>query len=65
MTVAADGVSYWARKAREATTKRNRAIVIMHNEGASLRTIAAEAGLSQSGVARILRDDSPRFTRSN
>jgi lambda repressor-like predicted transcriptional regulator len=51
----ATAVAAWARKAREATAKRNEAIATMRREGASLREIAAAAGLSHTAVANILK----------
>jgi len=43
-----------AKAAREATARRNTAIVAMREAGASLRTIAEAAGLSHTAVANIL-----------
>lgn len=48
------GVASWASKAREATAKRDEAIRAMRAEGASLRAIAVQAGLTHAGVAKIL-----------
>lgn len=47
-------VASWARKAREATSRRDEAIARMRDEGASLRAIAAAAELSHTAVAKIL-----------
>lgn len=47
-------VASWARKAREATQRRDEAIRAMRDEGASLRTIAEAASLSHTAVAKIL-----------
>lgn len=47
-------VSTWARKAREATARRDDAIRRMHAEGAALRTIGEAAGLSHTAVKKIL-----------
>lgn len=44
----------WAKKAREATARRDEAIRQMHAEGASLRAIGEAAGLSHTAVAKIL-----------
>lgn len=54
ITELARQVASWARKARQATARRDMAIVAMRAEGASLRTIADAAGLSHAGVLRIL-----------
>lgn len=50
----AQAVSTWARKAREATERRDDAIRRMRDEGASLRVIAEAAGLTHAGIARVL-----------
>jgi lambda repressor-like predicted transcriptional regulator len=50
----AQQVASWAKKAREATAKRDEAIRQMREEGATLRAIAAAAGLTHSGVAKVL-----------
>lgn len=47
-------VASWARKAREATARRDKAIRAMRAEGASLRAIADAASLSHTAVAKIL-----------
>lgn len=47
-------VAVWADKARAATLRRDQAIRVMRAEGASLRTIAAAAGLSHMAVSKIL-----------
>lgn len=44
-----------ARKARDATTERDQAIVEEHAAGASLRAIAEATGLSHMGVSKIVR----------
>jgi DNA-binding CsgD family transcriptional regulator len=56
------GLSPAARELRSATramaaalARRDAAVVAMRKEGASLRQIAAEAGLTHPGVLRILR----------
>ena len=51
----AQQVASWAKKAREATTRRDEAIRQMHDEGASLRAIAEAASLSHTAIAKILR----------
>lgn len=43
-----------ARKAREATLRRDELIRQMKTEGASLRTIAEAAGLTHTAIAKIL-----------
>lgn len=43
-----------ARKAREATARRDELICQMRAEGGSLRTIAFIAGLSHTAVKKIL-----------
>lgn len=50
----ADDVARWAKKAREAIEKRDDAIRAMREEGATLREIAAAAGLTHAGVAKIV-----------
>lgn len=47
-------VAVWAEKARAATLRRDQAIRAMRGEGASLRTIAAAAGLSHMAVSKII-----------
>jgi len=47
-------VASWARKAREATSRRDEAIHQMRSEGATLRAIAQAAGLTHTAVAKIL-----------
>ena len=47
-------VQHWSRKAREATAKRDKAIVAMRASGATLRDIAEAAELTHPGVIRIL-----------
>ena len=44
-----------ARALERALAARDAAIMEMTEEGASLRAIAAAAGLSHSGVAKIVR----------
>lgn len=51
---AAQRVKHHAERARRATDARNRAIRDMHAEGATLRQIAAAAGITHAGVKRIL-----------
>ena len=46
-----------AAKAREALAARDAAIVAMAARGASLRVIATAAGLSNSGVRKIVQRD--------
>lgn len=48
-------VRRWADKARAATEKRDDAIRAMRAEGATLRDIAAAAGMTHAGVARVLK----------
>ncbi len=43
-----------ARKAREATARRDQLIHQMRDEGATLRAIAEAAGLTHTAVAKIL-----------
>lgn len=50
-------VRLWAGKTRLAVEKRNANILRMYEEGASLREIAAVAGMSHSGVQRILESE--------
>lgn len=52
-------VAMWARKAREATVKRDDAIRRMRAEGASLRAIGEAAGLTAPGVQRVLDRGNP------
>ena len=47
-------VSYAARGADVATTKRDAAIREAHRAGVSLRDIAAESGISHMSVKRII-----------
>lgn len=47
-------VASWARKAREATLRRDEAIRVMHAEGATLRAIGEAAGLSHTAIRKIL-----------
>ena len=49
------------RRVDEATVERNRAIVEAHRDGLSLRDIAGLAGISYSGVDKIIR----RLSRSD
>jgi DNA invertase Pin-like site-specific DNA recombinase len=51
----AQEVASQARKAREATLRRDELIRQMRAEGASLRTIALAAGLTHPAVVKILR----------
>lgn len=50
----AEQLASQARKAREATTRRDELIRQMRAEGASWRTIAAAAGLSHMAVSKIV-----------
>lgn len=43
-----------ARKAREATSRRDQLIRQMRDEGSSLRSIAEAAGLTHTAIAKIL-----------
>ena len=43
-----------ARRVAQATEARDAAMAAMHAEGASLRAIAAAAGLSHQGVKDVL-----------
>ena len=54
MTVAQQLASH-ARKAREATARRDELIRQMRAEGASLRTIAEVAGLTHPAIVKIIR----------
>lgn len=47
-------VASQARKAREATARRDQLIRQMRAEGATLRAIAKAAGLTHTAVAKIL-----------
>lgn len=49
-----------ALKADEWTKRRNALIRQRHEEGASLRDIAAEAAMTHAGVSRILKKPTPR-----
>lgn len=54
-------VASWAKKAREATERRNLEIHKMRLEGATLRAIAEAAGLTHTAIAKILKErDFPR-----
>lgn len=44
----------WARKAREATARRDELIRAMRAEGATLRAIADSAGLTHPAIVKIL-----------
>ena len=44
---------------RAAVARRDALVVQMHDEGASLRTIAAVCGLSHGGVAKIVNRERP------
>jgi len=52
--VTAKEVASWARKAREATARRDAEIRRMRAEGASLRAIAEAAGLTHTAIAKII-----------
>lgn len=52
--MSAKEVASWARKAREATARRDQAIRRMRDQGASLRAIAEAASLSHTAIAKIL-----------
>lgn len=54
-TSAAAALASQAKKAREATVRRDQLIQQMRAEGASLRTIAEAAGLTHTAIARILK----------
>jgi len=47
-------VSTWARKAREATERRDAEIRAMRAAGASLRDIGAAAGMAHASIVRVL-----------
>jgi hypothetical protein len=51
---AAQEVSTWAKKARDAASRRDAAIHRMRDEGSTLRSIAEAAGLTHTAVAKIL-----------
>lgn len=55
MTGSAKALASWARRAREATARRDALIVQMRGEGAPLRTIAEAANLSHTAIAKILK----------
>lgn len=50
----AQEVASWARKAREATIRRDEAIRQARTAGMTLRQIAEAAGMTAPGVARVL-----------
>lgn len=50
-------VKAWGRKAREATERRDRAIVAATEKGASLRVVATHAGLTHTAIAKIVARD--------
>jgi DNA invertase Pin-like site-specific DNA recombinase len=50
----AQNLASQARKAREATARRDELIRSMRAEGATLRAIAEAAGLTHTAVAKIL-----------
>ena len=50
----AQRLAAWADRARQATDRRNELIRQMRDEGATLRQIAAAAGVSHVSVAKIL-----------
>lgn len=52
--MSAKEVASWARKAREATKRRNAAIRQMRAEGSTLRAIAEAASLTHTAVAKII-----------
>lgn len=51
----AQKVAAEAQKARQATERRNEAMLAMRDEGATLRAIAEAAQLSHTQVANILK----------
>lgn len=51
----AEQLASQARKAREATLRRDELIRQMRDEGSSLRTIAEAAGLTHPAIVKILR----------
>ncbi len=53
MTTAQE-LARWAKKAREATERRDELIGQMRAEGEALRTIADAAGLSHTAIAKVL-----------
>lgn len=55
MTTTSQQLRAAVRRLEQARTTRDRLIAERHAEGASLRTIAAEAGLTAPGVQKILR----------
>lgn len=50
----AQNLSSQAKKAREATARRDQLIRAMRDEGSTLRAIAEVAGLTHTAVAKIL-----------
>lgn len=47
-------VREWADKARHATTRRDRWICALHDEGASYRDIGKAAGMSHTAIQRVV-----------
>lgn len=54
VSTTADQLASQARKAREATLRRDELIRQMRDEGASWRTIASAAGLSHMAIKKIV-----------
>ena len=54
MSDTARQLAYQAKRAKEATSRRNELIRQMHAEGSSLRSVAEVAGLSHAAVRKIL-----------
>jgi len=52
--MSAKELALWAKKAREATARRDDLIRQMRAEGSTLRSIAEAAGLTHTAVAKIL-----------
>lgn len=49
----AETAASWARKAREATARRDAAIRAARDEGVPLRVLATATGLSHTAIAKI------------
>jgi DNA invertase Pin-like site-specific DNA recombinase len=54
MPSTAKDLASWAKRAREATARRDELIRQMRADGASLRAIAEVAGLSHMAISKIV-----------